>query len=405
METTLALVANTALAWTALRFARQRTGRTLAWCVAAAWVAFLTRPDSGLHGLCLPPLLLLAHDRHRRDLALRYVAAFALVLLVDAAWKLAWFGNALPLPFFAKSSGFHDGYIGVAKWNAAHETLAFVRACLPFFVVMALAPSRDALSKLAAIGLPLVGTLAYFATVTQVMGWEARYYYPSIPFVVLGALIAADARFARAPEEPLFASRSAVFGVLGVAAVLGVLVSGPVDRALSETWQHHVITTPAAERPTRDYAMRTAEPVQELGWWGAVVAFDALLGRLPDDVVVAASEVGFIGAQHADMTLIDLSGLNDRQIAREGFAVSYVMAREPDLIWLPHGDYTGAVARLLDDDGFRERYLFFPFLYDFGVAVRRDGELTEGILGQLGAEVTRLYGGAQLPDLQAHPVD
>ncbi len=187
METTLSLLANALLACCVVLWSRNRSLRGLALCLLSAYVSFLTRPDNGLYAWLLPPLFLVASDRRLWRYSLSYAFLFVLVLVCDGALKKALLGDFVPLPFFAKSSGFYQGYLGTSKWNAMGEMLSFFREALPFMLLAVCTASRRAIPRLAAIAVPMLVTFAYYLTVTQIMGWHSRYYYPSLPFLVLGA--------------------------------------------------------------------------------------------------------------------------------------------------------------------------------------------------------------------------
>jgi hypothetical protein len=97
---------------------------------------------------------------------------------------------------------------------------------------------------------------------------------------------------------------------------------------------------------------------------------------LPDDLVIATTEVGLPGVLAPRKTIVDLAGLNERQFAREPFSAERLFARHrPDLLYLPHPNYvemTRAIEERLETEGYdfytaRELHMDF-----FGLAIRRD---------------------------------
>ena len=71
------------------------------------------------------------------------------------------------------------------------------------------------------------------------------------------------------------------------------------------------------------------------------------------------------------MITVTLSNDPKAPCSHEGFDVDYVLSNQPDLIWLPHTDYTDQVQELLGSPKFRKEYTVYPGLFDWGVAVRK----------------------------------
>ncbi len=129
-----------------------------------------------------------------------------------------------------------------------------------------------------------------------------------------------------------------------------------------------------------------------------------LMSRLPPDVVMAASEYGFIGSEHPDIAIIDLVGLQDRYIAHNGFSADYLFAREPDIIWFPHADYSYTVKEIINSDTFALNYDYYPGAYDYGIAIRRTSALFPAIQKVVREEFARVYRGCEILDYKAKPV-
>ena len=78
--------------------------------------------------------------------------------------------------------------------------------------------------------------------------------------------------------------------------------------------------------------------------------------ELPDDLVVATTEVGVLGASMPNKTVIDLAGLNTAQFAKQAFDPSALFAtRRPDVIYMPHWHYVEMNEALKRDPTFRDR--------------------------------------------------
>jgi hypothetical protein len=105
--------------------------------------------------------------------------------------------------------------------------------------------------------------------------------------------------------------------------------------------------------------------------------------RLPEvtsvspDLLIATTEVGLPGIMLPEGTIIDLAGLNDSDIAMNGFLAStFLNVRKPDVIYMPHPHYVRLNQALISYEGFQEQYDFYP-MAELGtvmdVAVRREG--------------------------------
>ena len=131
---------------------------------------------------------------------------------------------------------------------------------------------------------------------------------------------------------------------------------------------------------------------------------DSLLSHLPSDVVLACSEYGYIGSQHPAVTIIDLVGLHDRQVARHGFSADLLFSRMPDIIWLPHSDYTYLTKEILGSKAFLVSYDYYPGAYDYGIAVLRNAGSSAIVHRALEKEFSGVYVGRVLSDYKAEPL-
>jgi hypothetical protein len=124
---------------------------------------------------------------------------------------------------------------------------------------------------------------------------------------------------------------------------------------------------------------------------------DDLSRPLPAGAKVATTEVGYIGAAAPQVDVIDMAGLNDTYIATHGFTPEDFLARRPDLIWLPHTDYTYQRGILLTDRSLFRDYLVFAGMGS-GLAVRRDGPYRAQIEREWERLWKHLYPGYRIQD-------
>ena len=402
METTCSLLVNALFVLALVRWSRERSWPALFLCLFAGYVSFLTRPDNGVYVLLLPPLFMAAVERKFSPYALRYAGLFAVVLVVDAGLKKILFGDIVPLAFFAKSNGFYRGYLGAQQWNAMREMLTFMGDVLPLFVILFCLVNRRTLLQIGAIVLTVAATWGYLLSVTQIMGFYARYYYPTLPFLVLAVLVAIDGHVRKDDGSPSAAVSRAGRLFLVLIVLVGLIFSG-VGSALKKTWSRHVIGCPVAFAPARRYVRPPARRLPVLTWWNGINGVNALLNELPPGIVMAASEYGLIGAAHPQMLIIDPLGLHDRVIARHGFSATRFFSRKPDIIWLPQPEYSHIVAEIVDSAEFTA-YDYYPAVFNAGMAVRRKSPRFGEILRELRTVFARTYPGRDLDDYRAEPV-
>jgi hypothetical protein len=357
MDTTFAMAFLTIyLALLEERSQRDAAGLDL---IAGAWagLAFLARPDLLL--LTLGPLVsafLLSARTDERRRALRMLMVAGSVLGFEAALAASYFSSPLPLPFFAKATGLygpsiHATYAGVAgaqlkQFGVAHWHL-FALILLPSRV----APRKwwremPAVEKGLMIGSALF--LGYHALfVLPIMAFSQRFYYPVLPALIYLALRATG----RLIEQARNSGTKDRFGKTGSILLALIVVVSLVRTAVSE-WR--VFETSLSNGTTGRFSV--VEHFQTAGlakvWPGLEV-----IASLPDDLVVAATEVGFPAAMNPDKRIIDLSGLNHADIALGRLSPATVLSESrPDVIYLPHPDYREMNQRIRDEPGLLSGY-------------------------------------------------
>jgi len=391
MDTTLSMMCNAGLVVAIAACVRRPSASGLAACIATGYAALLARPDSGVYAVLVPPLLFVASDRTLRRYAAIYVAILAGVIAADLLLKRQLFGTALPLPFYAKQGGAYLGYLGADHWNPVASTLDFVAASFPFIVVIVTFARQRTLPMLAAILVPVAITLSYFFSVLQIMGQDARYSYPSLPFVVLAAFIAVRDRSRALEPSTSLGVRAAAILVVSL-----FIVRSPVSRLSIRAWQDSVVGHATAFEPHTRYVVRSRSHLPRLEWWESIVEMTVFAGALPPDAILAASEYGYLGAEHPALRIVDLVGLHDQRFADHGFSADRVFADEPDVLWMPHQDYSFAIQQLLDAPVFAREYEYFPEAYRYGVAIRTTSPRYAAVKAAFAKDFSRVYG--RLPE-------
>lgn len=392
MDTTLSIFANSVLALSALQLTFRTSPRAIFLAILAGYLSFLARPDNLLYAICLPVLCQLLSGNDRKRNSVYYLLGFFAVLMIDFAVKWMIFGDPLPLPFYAKASGYYEGYAGAYKWNPVPSLLYFGAFVLPFLILIVMFLRKETVKIVGAFVFPVALTFAYFFFVVQIMGMEARYYVPALPFFAVSSFLVFD-RYLEAesahPFQSLLMDKYIRLRLLAIAGLV-VLLTQPAFRVFAgNIYERLFLPREQTSNLGSDYETRLGQYPPELGWWQSIQAVSSVVSGLPEGTRVAMSEYGYVGAQSPFIYIIDPLGLNDPVFAHQGFSASEFFRRKPDLIWFPHPDYTKIVSSILDSDEFRMEYDYYPRVFDYGIAIRRDSvhyqivhEMTEKVWAQ-----------------------
>lgn len=371
MDTTTALLTNAVLVLVVVDPRLAQSAPRLVLAAGVAWLTYLARPDNLLYAVFFPVLLLslgpAARDRRQRALVV-FGATLAGLLLLDAGVKTLVFGNPLPLPYYAKTRDFYAGYMGATAWNPASYTRDFLlNQSLPLLLLI-LAVNRRSWRLVLATLIPCGLTFAYYATITQIMGFEARFYYPALPFLLVGAYHALDARLEQFRVlRQRMSWRAAGARIATVAALAGL--EFPIADRMTAWYdarfrrQNPNLYTPGLYEPPRT--------APELGWMPSLQAVSTLVRTCPVQTVWAMSEHGLISALAPDVQIIDLAGLHDRNTLTGQPTAQHMLAQKPDVIWFPHLHYTGMLYALESSPTLAQEYRYWPGAFDYGLAVHR----------------------------------
>jgi hypothetical protein len=356
-------------------------GLAMLWSKGAAraeWVAvvglllFLARPDAAVVVLMLPVLLFVLMPGASKGSLLTLLGIFVVGVVLDLLLCRMYFHTAVPLSFMMKSKHGYEGFREV--WHPELLMMAFLGACELYLAAMVMLARRRDMRLIVCCVVPVAVTFAYFGTVTQIMGFSARYYAPYFALLVVPAMLVVDGWFAKDEAEDLWPRRSLwVRGCVTAAVLLCFFaLSAESVQAMVRRAEHHV----HVEYDDVGLTMSATTPLPVQPWDKAMTEVtDVLVAPLPKGATVAATEVGYLGRFAPQVNVIDLAGLNDNEIALHGFKTEELLARKPDLIWLPNTDYTYQRGLMMSDPEFLREYEMYAGAANFGIAVRKDSAL------------------------------
>lgn len=400
MDTMLAALANTVLVFASLALAETPTVRRAVATGCAAYVAYLVRPDNALYALFVPPLCLALCQplaASRRALV-AFAAALTTLGAIDLVLKAAYLGTPVPLGFWVKRPHYYAGFAGEYTWNPLWFLSVFVAGTWAFIGALFVFTTRRSARLVLALLSLVVVTFAALFNVNQIMGHLGRFYFPSLPFVVVAAALAVDRFFL----PPLEVTAPALVARLGGAVILLLGGAWALDAA-GARYQARAATQSLASLGGFHVAAR--QPLPELDSWTASEEIGRFARNAPMGTRFALSEHGLVGALAPDAVIIDVLGLHDVDFARHGFRAAELWRRAPEVIWMPHPDHTQMIRDILDSSRFWIDYDFYPDAFTYGVALRRDGPHALELADAFRALWKASYPGFAVDQYLAHPGD
>ena len=398
MDTMLAALANTALVFAALALADAPTIRRAIATAVVAYVAYQVRPDSAIDALLVPGLCLASSNPlavSRRPL-LAFVATLAALVAIDLALKAHWLGTPLPLGAYVKRPNYYLGFAGEFTWNPFWFLRVFLGGLAPFIAALILFTTRRSGRLVLALLVPAAATSAVLFDVNQIMGHLGRFYFPSLPFIVVAAALSFD-RFLASPMQ---VTAPAIVARLCAALVL-LLGGGWALGAAGTHYQARAATQALA--PLGGYTIAAGEPLPDLDSWTSSQEMARFARAAPAGTRFAMSEHGLPGAAAPDAVIVDVLGLHEPDFARHGFRAAELWRRAPDVIWLPHPDHTQMIRDILDSPELWAHYDVFPDVFTYGVALRRDGPHAAELAALFRARWQASYPGLPLDAYRAEP--
>jgi hypothetical protein len=400
METMLAATLVGIFAGLALRWERGRVGSL--WVAIAGVALCLTRPEAALVVVMLPVMFVVLGRGNWRGVA-TLQGIFMACMLVELLVCRWYFGTALPLSFYMKSQHGYEGYH--YAWHPMLSAMHMLLNCSVFLIAIFLLAQRSDWRLLVSFTVPVVAVFGYLFAVTQIMNWDSRYYAPYVPLFAVPSLLIVARRLA-VTGAPLkmghLGRRTVLVGGVGVVLV-GVAVAGhrKIVRRINEA-EARLENRPYLYDPVQ-LGVTATKPLPGLDWYSTIHGLaNIVLAPLPPGAVMASSEVGYLGAAASHANIIDLAGLNDNHIALHGFRVDELLQRKPDIIWMPHFDYTYQRGVLLSNPELLDQYDLYAGAADYGIALRKDSPVRPLIDRQWAIFWNESYHGYRMSDYLVH---
>lgn len=391
MDTELSLLVNAILVLAVFNYASSER-KWLPYVIGGiSFAVVLARPDNLICAFGAPLLMwFFSHQSRRKDLLgiLFFPAALVLAELLLSRY---YFGVALPLSLYAKALKNYDPYFSL-------NFLFLASTCaIPFLGALAISLRPSQIPFLSIFFAPAALTSLVLLGANQITGLNGRYYVPFIPFIIVPAIvmITESSKLGGAGRKTFLPHALIASLAMYFTLSLGIYI---IENSASSS-------TDESSAPQVRLFVSATDPLPDKPWFQVIQTLgDDLIAHLPAGAKVAASEVGYIGAVAPQTEIIDMPGLNDTNIALHGFTTSYLFAKAPDLIWLPHTDYRSLRNLILKDSRLLDKYLVIA-AFNYGLAIRRDSPLRKQIEADLIPIWQKLYGQKRLAEYIVTSVD
>lgn len=393
MDTVLALTANVFLIYS-LFVLEKKKGLVSAIAAAfAVYFSYLIRPDNFFYVTVFPFLFFVFKLWNERKLIFTFTCCYILLFAIDMILKYYFFHDFLPLPFYIKSNGYFQGYMGEADWNPVEYVFVFLQYSFIWLLLAVVCFSKKQRHTIFVFFPPILLTFVYFFDNVQIMGTAARYYLPSLPFVVFPAVVMLSDKWKTGTVASSLFNKSSLYRSAVMFFLLAIMLQFSAQASL---WyaEKFLQNRTAFEFDSKLYYEKVF-PV----YLTEYPNFFDFVKKLPTNTVIAAGENGKLAALNPHVRIIDLNGLHEPHFAYNGFSADWLLKKPPAIIQLTHYNITKINYDIITNSEFRKLYDFYPNLFGFGIGVLKSNHEVSGMFNQ---EVRTLYGISKPESYNAH---
>lgn len=270
-------------------------------------LSLLTRPDSAIITAVILPVVLFFILREPMAAGRKTILAAALIgpLVVVTGiwllWKWGYYGDILPNTYHAKVSSAASAGRGV--YYIGLFMVSYLLLPFPVLAVISLVKSRWSFSPAAVILLSLVVLWMLYTVLVGGDFMEFRFMVPILPFLVMGVVWVIVRTFTRTIVR---------------VALTALVLAGSL---------HHYVTfkdpTGARYRGIEPVKQLSESVVDNVKGWASIGKVLNKSFQSAGDVTIATTAAGAI-PYYSRLRTVDMLGLNDRWVARNGEVVGSV---------------------------------------------------------------------------------
>jgi len=391
MDTSLSVLMHLLLIDAVLTHAKHHSKTLFAAVLVTSYLAFLTRPENILTVTLFTVLYWFFITKDFSSIK-KYMLCLSILLLVDGLAKYFYFGDVVPLAFYAKKSGYIHGNLGAGFSHPLFYFFYFLSTILPFIFVQFFSLRKNNLMQQMILIAPAVLTIVYFFTMMTVMNMQGRYFYPFTPYFIAAAVLGFN--------QHSFNPQQYVKNMVLVLVMITLFAANTIAQKHNGDIVNHLI---GDLHPCDDSFKTPPAYFAGIGYRVDTDGFShivAVLKDTPPGVSVAMTEDGLVGSQLPFVHLIDMTGLHEPYIAKHGFSGQWLLDQKPDMIWMPHWHNTCMTREILYNDNFRAQYHFYPGLFTWGLALRKDSPYYALLSARIDEQVMSIYPGYHLGDFE-----
>ena len=276
--------------------------------------AFLVRYESVLSSSVLFLSLFYQHRNNKNEYIIKSLLCFIIPGLIYFSWKLYYFGGIFPNSFYVKTSETLISPSGLS-YLINNYSRFFAIGSIGF---LCLFPYSKTINKnrYFVLSIALYLQILFIIRIIPTVGQGGRFVFPYIPtFLMIISIVVVGTSMQNRKDT--------LINKLLLIVTLGFLFIGT-----------HLDSRRGHFRHMRNVAStRVYDPI--IG-----KAFQNIIDN-PEDIVISTGESGAI-SYFTDFTLVDIWGLHDAHIAKNGIDPDYVFSHNPDIFatFIPKGVVT-----------------------------------------------------------------
>lgn len=375
MDTLMAVTFNFVLLWICFSTKNEERKKAMFIIAAFSYLSILVRPDNLIYASLFPFLYLIAGKEKPRHIAL-FCLSLLLLLGIHCVLLYFYFGDIFPIPYYVKADDFFEAYIGIWKWNSISYLTNILIWTFPFTALLIYGCFSNKRMLVLPYIIPTVITSIVLVEKVQIMGFDSRYFIPSIPFIICGGVMGFKILL---EQFKLNVPQIARLSVTFISAIALIVVLQKRSKSIYNSKKEKVLSM------VQQYDLKIDNDFQKVSRKEQFSYMNELISEIGDEnFVIGASEHGLISALNLDTRILCMAGLHNLNVLEEkSFNTkaisSSLLNYNPDLLWLPHSDYVALRHKLLINTVFIELYDYYPGVLNFGIAIKKDSPYSRRI--------------------------
>lgn len=330
-------------------------------------ISILVRPDSAILVFGYFVVLYLLAKREFRTILRTMALYFVLVCIGGVVILLAYFGDPLPLPFYVKGMVVYKDLANIYNDIPGIIFYKFIIFISPIILINMIFRQK---LKSYILFLPPFGAYIYYTfNITQIMAYEMRFLFPLLGPLLMFTIISLGYETSGENNNVNFSAVTSVNGTNVISRFI-IRLTEYYNNGISGA----IIILVCFSSGVIIFYNTNYNPYGDLKKQRELyVSLTENITTIPEDMIIASTEHGFLGAKNVKKKIIDMSGLHDHILSR-GFSAEYVFSIRPDLVMMPYPIYKGMIREIERYKLFKSDYIYVRRMdrgIEFGIAIRK----------------------------------